>query len=93
MITETPDLLQIISTLKDQPSTLIWAEGEEKKQVAGKGRNELVPADVLAIWTIPPSPQELHAAMVNVHPRTVYLFALTDPIESPEVFMGRWLVC
>ncbi len=83
------DLLQIISTLKDQPSTLIWAEGEEKKQVAGKDRNELVPADVLAIWTIPPSPQELRAAMVNVHPRTVYLFALTDPIESPEVFMGR----
>ena len=83
------DLPQVLSTLKRQPSTIIWAEGEEKKEVGGKDRNELEPADSLAIWTIPPSPEELHAALEKVHPRTVYLFAGTDPVEPPEAFLGR----
>jgi single-stranded-DNA-specific exonuclease len=80
---------QILSNLQGQSSTLVWAEGEEKKPVGGKDRNQLEPADTFAIWTIPPSQQELHLAMDKVHPRTVYLFAVTNPIESPETFMGR----
>ena len=57
----TPEPFQILSTLRARSSTLVWAEGEEKKQVGGQDRNELAPADALAIWTIPPSPQELQA--------------------------------
>ena len=68
---------------------MVWAEGEEKKLVAGQDRNELVPAEALAIWTIPPSPQELQLALKKVQPRKVYLFAVTDPIEQSEAFLAR----
>ncbi len=60
---------------------MVWAEGQEKKETGGKDRNELVPADTLAIWTIPPSPDELRAALAKVNPSTVYLFAVTEPVE------------
>jgi single-stranded-DNA-specific exonuclease len=83
------DLPQVLSTVKRQPSILVWAEGEEKKVIGGKDRNELELAESLAIWTIPPSPEELHAALDKVQPQTVYLFAVTDPIEPPEAFLGR----
>ena len=85
----TNDSAQILSILKNQPSTLVWAEGQEKKATGGKDRNELVPADTLAIWTIPPSPDELRAALAKVNPSKVYLFAVTEPVERPEAFVER----
>ncbi len=81
--------LQVLSTVKRQPSTLVWAEGEEKKGIGGKDRNELEPADALAIWTIPPSPEELRAVLDKVQPQIVYLFAVTKPTEPPEAFLSR----
>jgi single-stranded-DNA-specific exonuclease len=80
---------EILTTLRKQASTLVWAEGAEKKRVGGQDRNELAPANALAIWTIPASPQELHLTLEKVHPKTVYLFATTDPIEEPEAFLSR----
>jgi len=83
------DLAQVLSTLKRQPSILVWAEGEEKKEIGGKDRNELEPAEALAIWTIPPSPEELRVALDKVQPQMVYLFAVTEPTEPPEAFLSR----
>jgi len=80
---------QILATLQGQSSTMLWAEGEGKNKVEGKDRNELKPAGSLAIWTIPPSPDELRAGLAKVQPQTVYLFAVTDPVELAEAFMGR----
>ncbi|MGD0750900.1 MAG: hypothetical protein ABSA23_05780, partial [Anaerolineales bacterium] len=80
---------QILSTLREQSSTLVWAEGEEKKRVGGKDRYELTPADALTIWTIPPSLHELRLALEVVHPRKVYLFAVNDPIDQPEDFLAK----
>jgi single-stranded-DNA-specific exonuclease len=80
---------QILSTLREQSSILVWAEGQEKKQVGGRDRFELAPAEALAIWTIPPSLNELHRAMEIVRPRKVYLFAVTDPIEQPDIFLAK----
>jgi hypothetical protein len=83
------DLPQVLATVKCQPSILVWAEGEEKKASGGADRNELESAEALAIWTIPPSPEELRAALDKVHPQTVYLFTVTEPFETPEAFLGR----
>ena len=80
---------QILSTLREGSSILVWAEGEQKKSVSGKDRYELASADALAIWTIPPSPQELHFALDKVHPKTVYLFGATDLEVTAEAFVGR----
>jgi len=78
---------QILATLTQNPSIMLWAEGLEKKAVAGKGRHELLPADALIIWTIPPSPDELSVAIDKVQPETVYLFAVTEPLETPQAFL------
>ena len=79
----------ILADIRLQPSTLVWAEGDAKKKIGGKDRNELVPADSLVLWTTPPSLEELRHALDKVHPQTVYIFATTDPVEPPEAFMGR----
>lgn len=84
-----PNLLDVLSMLKQRPSTILWAEGQEKKASGGKDRYDLVPADTLAIWTIPPSPDELRAALAIVNPSKVYLFAVTEPVEQPEAFVER----
>jgi hypothetical protein len=80
---------QILAALMRQSSIMLWAEGPEKKAVAGKDRHELQPADALAIWTIPPSLEELRAVMQKVHPRTVYLFARTEPDTSLKAYLER----
>jgi single-stranded-DNA-specific exonuclease len=81
--------LKVLKSLIQQPSIIVWAEGQEKKTTGGRDRNELESADALILWTIPPSPDELRAALAKVHPRTIYLFAVTDPVELPERFIGR----
>jgi len=83
--------LEILAELRQLPGLLVWAEGEEKKQVQARDRRELAPAEALAIWTIPASPQELHLVLETVQPKTVYLFAVTDPAGSAESFLTRLL--
>ncbi len=83
------DLPKILANLREQSSIMVWAEGEQKKQVGGKDRNELAPAQALVIWAIPPSPQELHLALEKVHPKTVYLIGANAPAETPEIFITR----
>ena len=97
--TERPDSALYCRVLHDSPdqcphlreerSILVWAEGEAKKQVDGQDRNGLAPADAFAIWTIPPSSQDLHLALDTVHPGIVYLFGVSAPIETPETFIAR----
>jgi single-stranded-DNA-specific exonuclease len=69
--------------------TLVWAEGREKDRVNGMDRFALAPAPALAIWTVPPSPEELRLALETVHPQTVYLFAADPPLENTENFLAR----
>jgi hypothetical protein len=85
----TPQPMQVLSTLRAGSSILVWAEGEAKKQVNGQDRDDLVSAEALAIWTIPPSPQELSMALEKVHPRIVYLFGTASPDVTPEAFIAR----
>ena len=74
--------LQILTTIQDQSSMIIWSEGQGKEEAGGKGLHDLEPADALAIWTIPASPEELRNALVKVRPRVVYLFAVSEPIRN-----------
>ena len=56
-------------------STLIWAEGNDKAK--GVNRFDLYQADELAIYTIPPSPVELRAALETVKPKIIYLLGIS----------------
>jgi single-stranded-DNA-specific exonuclease len=69
--------------------TLVWAEGAHKAEVGSLSREQLSPADSLAIWTTPPGNAELQAALETVKPRTVHLFAVNPQVDQPEAFLQR----
>jgi single-stranded-DNA-specific exonuclease len=83
------DPLKLLPNFHNQPSTLIWAEAEAKKEVGGKDRNELERADNLVIWTIPPSPEELQVALETVKPHIVTLVGAHPFLEITDAFMAR----
>ncbi|GAB4492177.1 MAG: single-stranded-DNA-specific exonuclease RecJ [Anaerolineales bacterium] len=67
-------------TLDHRPATMtIWAEGEHKKAVNGKGRHELEAAETLVIWTTPPYGDVLREVLERVKPQKVILVC-----EEPE---------
>ncbi len=82
------DPLSLLPKLKNQPSTLVWAEAEAKKGVGGKDRNELEHADNLVIWTIPPSPEELQVALETVKPRIVTLVGADPFLDVTDCVHG-----
>ncbi|MCC7119843.1 MAG: single-stranded-DNA-specific exonuclease RecJ, partial [Anaerolineales bacterium] len=75
------------ATFNFQPSTLIWAEGNDKAK--GNPRYELAQADELAIYTTPPSPAELRQALEIVKPKIVYVFGVLPSEEKPNDFLNR----
>ncbi len=64
------EVKQLLSTLH---APEIWAEGEHKKSINGKGRHELQPAETLVIWTTPPYGDVLREVMEKVKPQKVIL--------------------
>lgn len=71
------------------PSTLLWAEAEDKKKLSGLDRHTLAPAQTLIIWTTPPSREELTAALQAVRPETVIVFAIDPGMDDLNAFMAR----
>ena len=71
-----------------QGSTVVWAEGADKKQTGGNDRIELAPADHLVVWTTPASPEELNLVVEKVCPQTIYLFAAGGAPQTAEAFLN-----
>jgi hypothetical protein len=69
------------------PALQIWAEGADKAK--GNSRFELHPSDEFAIYTTPPSPTELRAALEVVRPKKVYLFGVSPAPEKADAFLSR----
>jgi len=63
------------------PEIQVWAEGQDAD--LGRPRSELRPGASLAIWTLPPGPEELRQVLDRVQPAQVFLFA-----AQPE--LGAW---
>jgi len=78
----------LLANIQEQaPALQIWAEGADKAK--GKNRFELHPAEQFAIYTTPPSPAELRAALETVRPKKVFLFGVSPVIEKPDAFLSR----
>jgi single-stranded-DNA-specific exonuclease len=69
--------------------TLIWAEAEERNRIAGLDRNSMTASRALAIWTIPPSPEELQTVLGIVKPQMLLLVGAHIPAETIDKFMER----
>jgi single-stranded-DNA-specific exonuclease len=84
-----PDPACILAQLRATENVTVWAEGYPPDQSPGLRRDQLEPAPVLVIWTPPPGPRELRAALEQVSPQTVYLFGVPAESTEPTRFMQR----
>jgi len=95
----------LLDDLQARADVVVWREGVDltdhatpalaPERSAGasvrntQSRASLAPSPRLAIWTAPPGPVELRAALERVKPQTVYLFGVDPGYGSPSAFLGR----
>jgi len=85
-----PDRSQILQTLLQEHGEAIqvWAEGPAAQEIAGaRDRRCLEPGTDLVIWTIPPGPAELRAALDRVRPQWVHLLTEEASAQTPSDFL------
>jgi single-stranded-DNA-specific exonuclease len=82
--------LERLKQLRVQVDSLqVWCEGEARDDLQGFDRWHLTPGSALAIWSIPPGPAELKAALQTVSPSIVYLFGIDPGMDNMPVFLER----
>jgi single-stranded-DNA-specific exonuclease len=67
----------------------IWAEGDVLPSVQSCSRNQLTPSPRLAVWTLPPGPAELQAALSEVQPTEVLLFANDPALDQVSTLLTQ----
>lgn len=82
-----PHPLTLLKPLLTAPALQVWREGPAAADIPGCDRHELVPATTLVIWTLPPGPDVLHAALAKVSPTKVYLFSAGAGLDQLEPFL------
>jgi len=82
-----PHPLTLLKPLLATPDLQIWREGPAASDLSGCDRHELAPAATLVIWTLPPGPDVLHAALAKVSPTKVYLFSAGAGLDQLEPFL------
>ncbi|PKO23238.1 MAG: single-stranded-DNA-specific exonuclease RecJ [Chloroflexi bacterium HGW-Chloroflexi-1] len=84
-----PNPRAILADLVAQGAVAVWREGEAAAEIPGHDRQDLPRTETLVIWTAPPGPTELRAALAQVAPARVYLFGLDPGPSSPDAFLRR----
>jgi single-stranded-DNA-specific exonuclease len=83
------DPISLLESLRLQPGWQLWCEADDKNRLGGVDRIELLPAPLLAIWTIPPGPAELHSVLQLTRPEKVVLFAVDPGLDHIDAFLRR----
>jgi single-stranded-DNA-specific exonuclease len=79
----------VLGGLTAEGEILVWAEGETSPGMKTHDRRQLVPAATLALWTLPPGPRELQAALERVQPHEVIFFAHDPGLDRAGAFLQR----
>ncbi|MCU0504014.1 MAG: hypothetical protein MUC51_20035, partial [Anaerolineae bacterium] len=82
----------VIEALQTPAESVVWCEGGDCPHYAlrnTQSRHSLPPSPCLIIWTAPPGPAELRAALAQVKPQAIYLFGVDPGYGSPSAFLGR----
>ena len=82
-----PHPLTLLKPLLAEEDVQVWAEGVQ--DAVGRPRRALEPAATLVIWTAPPGPGVLQAALERVAPRRVVLFGVDPGLDTLEAFLKR----
>mgnify|MGYP003729698685 CR=1 FL=1 len=85
------ELHRLLMELRAQKGAelMLWAEAEARAHLAGRDRYELMPAEALILWTAPPGPAELRAALKQVSPQEIYLFCVPTGLDELETLLKR----
>ena len=86
---QTDDPEDILAQFQTPPGYTLWQETEKPRRTSAQDRYNLSPSDILVIWTIPPGPSELKAALASVLPKKVLLFGSAPNNDKPEAFLTR----
>ena len=81
--------LPILQRLLAEAEWQVWCEAGAKERLEGKDRNQLQPAECLAIWTTPPGPAELRQALTRAAARRVALFNVDPGMDALSPFLNR----
>jgi single-stranded-DNA-specific exonuclease len=81
--------LPVLQHLLAETALQVWREADAIQKLPGRNRYELEAGGDLAIWTIPPGPDELRQALDTVQPERVYLFAVDPHLDQAEPFLKR----
>ncbi len=79
----------LLENLRSQGPVIVWREGPAAADLDGCDRTNLLRGEALAIWTAPPGPAELAAALAAVAPATIYLFGLDPGMDAADAFLRR----
>ena len=80
---------EALAELVERGEVAVWREGEGAGDIPGHDRWHLSQAATLVIWTAPPGPAELRAALAQVRPVRVCLFDRDPGADTPEAFIRR----
>ncbi len=83
------DVARRVAALVERGDVQVWGEGSGVEGVPGHGRHALTLAQTLVVWSAPPGPRELDAAMALVSPRVVVLCGVTSVEDRIEPFLRR----
>ncbi len=84
-----PDPLSSLEELHKHEQLIVWGEAVSNKTISSLDRFSLFPADILAILTIPPGPNEIRSVLETVKPTKIYLFGLNPGMDDPAKFLKR----
>jgi single-stranded-DNA-specific exonuclease len=84
-----PRPLAILEELRRGGCVAVWREGLSAPEISGHDRTTLPAAEALAIWTAPPGPAELRAALERVVPVRVHLFGVDPGLDRPDLLTQR----
>lgn len=86
---QAADPLAELRRLRGEGEIEVWGEGEMAEGVGARGLKALTSSPELAIWTLPPGPEEFREALERVVPETVYLFAVEPGERGMAAFLKR----
>jgi len=83
------DVARRVAALVARGDVQVWVEGGAVEGILGRGRHALAQARTLVVWSAPPGPRELDAALAQVSPRAVVLCGVTSAEDRIEPFLRR----
>jgi len=72
------DVDRRVAALVSRGDVQVWVEGGTVEGIPGRGRHALAEARTLVVWSAPPGPREMDAALALVSPRVVALCGVTS---------------